>query len=262
MSTVTVKFTEAVANILRRSEITASSLKLPGQLRREDYMAVNKVIEAAGGKWNRKAGAHLFERDPRAIFADALGAADTAGSIKAAPCAIVDAKKTRQAFYTPAPVVSEMLEIVRHFCLSTPIRVLEPSAGDGRLARAAVETWGSKVDICEIDPDERAKAAEWGTVIGEDFLKVEPTREYDLVLMNPPFASGQDEAHIAHARQFLRNGGLLVAVCTPMTGRRATAKSRKFNEELGMYASRLKLTSGSFKASGTGVETELFVLRV
>lgn len=261
MST-TVKFTAAVASILRNSEITATSLKLPGQLSREDYTAVNKVIVAAGGKWERKAGAHTFTRDPRALFADALGTGD-AGSIAKAPNEILDAKKERQAYYTPAPVIEEVKTIVRRFILRTPASILEPEAGDGRMARALGEAYpDAKVSICEIDDIERAKAAEWGTVLGKDFLAVEPDQDqlFDLIVMNPPFSKGQDEAHITHARKFLRTGGLLVAVCTPMTGKRATKASQEFHNKIGRHATRFKIAAGSFKVSGTGVETELFVI--
>ena len=34
------------------------------QLDRNDYVKVNKALEALGGKWNRKAKAHLFDEDP------------------------------------------------------------------------------------------------------------------------------------------------------------------------------------------------------
>jgi hypothetical protein len=258
MST-TVKFTEAVATILRNSTITESTLKLPGQLSPENYKAVMKVIAAAGGEWDRKAGCHKFQRDPRAVFAEALGE----GSIAKPVCAIVDAKKQRQAFYSPAPVVIEVIELVRRYMLATPARILEPESGDGRFVRALAEAFPkAAVSLCEIDDIERAKAAEWGTVLGTDFLAVEPTGDFDLIVMNPPFSKGQDEQHITHARKFLRTGGLLVSVCTPMTGKRATKSSQKFHTEIGQYATRLKLASGSFKVSGTGVETELLILRV
>lgn len=261
----TVTFSSEIAAILRKSEITATALKLPSQLSREDYMAVNKVIVAAGGTWNRKAGAHLFTRDPRATFAEALGSGEDscAGSIPKAPNAILDVKKARQAYYTPAPVIGEIVELVRKFSLSIPERFLEPSAGDGRLVRAVLDAYPSaKASVCEIDDLERAKAAEWGAVIGTDFLAVSPVAEYDLVVMNPPFSGGQDEAHIMHAKRFLRPGGLLVSVCTPMTGKRATKKSQQFNDDIGQYGWRIKLASGSFKTSGTGVEAEIFMIRV
>ena len=34
-----------------------------GQLNRQMYLRVNEALETAGGTWNRKAKAHLFEGD-------------------------------------------------------------------------------------------------------------------------------------------------------------------------------------------------------
>ena len=46
---------------LRRAKSNVDRLKLVGKLERPLYVETNKVLEALGGKWNRKAGAHIFE---------------------------------------------------------------------------------------------------------------------------------------------------------------------------------------------------------
>ena len=65
--------TDRVREILAAAEVDGLTLRLTGQLSRTDYVAANKVIEALGGKWNRKAAAHLFTVDPAAKLAEFLG---------------------------------------------------------------------------------------------------------------------------------------------------------------------------------------------
>ncbi len=81
------------------------------------------------------------------------------------------------------------------------IRVLEPSAGTGGLAYAAVKR-GAVVDCIEIHPA-RAEGLRssklYNNVIESDFLKVAPKPLYDVVLMNPPFDRERDIDHVMHA---------------------------------------------------------------
>jgi len=65
----TVKIDDDVREVLLRCTMTATSVTLPpGQLERALYTRVDKVLKAAGGAWNRKAGAHMFTVDPRQVL--------------------------------------------------------------------------------------------------------------------------------------------------------------------------------------------------
>lgn len=56
---------ENVLAVLSRCSIQGTLLTLPeGQLDRKLYVAVNKVLEGLGGKWDRKAKAHVFDHEP------------------------------------------------------------------------------------------------------------------------------------------------------------------------------------------------------
>jgi len=46
-----------VLAVLSRAEMSGNALKIAEQLDRNMYQRTNKVLEAAGGKWNRKAQA-------------------------------------------------------------------------------------------------------------------------------------------------------------------------------------------------------------
>ena len=83
--------TDTVRDVLARSTITATSLTLPEQLDRKTYDAVNKALSGAGGRWDRKAKAHVFNRDPREV----LGLAVETGKA-------TNVRTKLQAFYTPA----------------------------------------------------------------------------------------------------------------------------------------------------------------
>jgi hypothetical protein len=58
-----VKVDNTVLNVLSNALMDGQRLVLQGQLDRALYVQTNKVLEAAGGKWDRKAKAHVFPVD-------------------------------------------------------------------------------------------------------------------------------------------------------------------------------------------------------
>lgn len=223
----------------------------PEKLDRKSYERVNRVLELAGGKWNRSAKAHLFEGTAE----EALEGVIQTGEI-------TDAKKEFQFFETTAPVVNRILHYAE---LKADSRVLEPSAGHGAIALRAAET--AKEVVCiELNPDAvtALKSAAPGNMIvhhSGDFLEVEPLATFSHVLMNPPFSRAQDAKHILRAFEWLEKGGRLVAVASAgVTFRRdaAYAELRALIEKQGGTVE--ELPAGSFQASGTMVNTVLIVL--
>lgn len=243
-----VEIDDDVRDVLQRSTITEASLMLPSeQLERKLYERVNKVLIAAGGKWNKKARAHLFDRDPR----QALGLALENGSI-------TDTKKAQQQFFTP-PVLAA--QIALKATIRPGLTVLEPSAGEGALALAARRLGA---DVCCIEQDQHCINAllKLGfPVTGADFLNVPATAVMDRVLMNPPFTKGQDVAHVMHALQFVKPGGRLVAIMS--AGVKSNRQAKRFRgvcEEFGVEIE--DLPEDAFLESGTGVRTVLVVVDV
>lgn len=233
--------------VLRSSSITATTVKLPtGKLARPLYMKVNKVLETAGGKWSKSQKAHIFTDDPRS----ALGLAVEKG-------AILDRKKSTQAFYTP----TEVAALVVALASVQGKTVLEPSAGHGSLADRCREGGASQVVCIEHDPQScEVLIAKGFHVIEGDFLK-QSSSLFDRVVMNPPFTAGQDIDHVAHAFDFLKPGGRLVAIMSPawFTGTQKKQKAMQlFLAQYGYVAERLD--AGAFKESGTGIATMVVVL--
>lgn len=257
----TFKISDDVRDVLARSTITATSVKLPEQLDRKLYDAVNKALSGAGGKWNKKAGAHIFDRDPR----EALGMAIETGEA-------VNIKTKLQAFYTPAPLADRVAAAAK---LKHGMRVLEPSVGAGALVLAAAQVAALRFDVVDIDeamPERmgaiRAKLADSGcehlTARLGDFLTFGAEAVFDAVLMNPPFQGGQDMAHVTHAWSFLKPGGVLVAImgAGPSGFRDASTKAAVAFRALVASAKSSEVTEipgGTF--DDTGAATVMLVLR-
>ena len=238
-----------VLQVLDRAKTDGPRLILTGTLDRKLYLDTAKVLEAAGGKWNRKAKAHLFDGDA----ADAIEAVILTGEV-------VSAKQKFGYFPTPAPVVQRLIGMAE---LQPGMTVLEPSAGQGAIA-SAVAAQGCIVDCIEVQEANATVIFDAGyanLVLVRDFLTTVPGTGYDRVVMNPPFARQDDIRHVMHAHRFLKDGGLLVAVMSNGVTFRNTPLTREFQaflapEGVGLHP----LPEGAFKESGTGVNTVIAVL--
>lgn len=241
-----VTLTPEVLDVLERSTITSTSVKLPSSPRLEPklYQKVNKVLEAAGGKWSKKEQAHVFPTDPRAE----LGLAQKSG-------VIIDKakarKKARQAFYTPeaaARTLAGLADFAGHY-------VLEPSAGHGALAYACIKEGASCVDCFEIDQDACDSLTRDGyTVLATcDFLETspeEPSQRYQRIVMNPPFTRKADAKHVLHAfDHWLALGGILTAIVAD------DGKDRPDLAAGAPFQIIHHLPAGTFKESGTMIAT-------
>lgn len=228
------------------------SAQLVGQLDRKAYTAVNKVLEAAGGKWNRKAGAHTFPAGAR----DALMAAVDDGGLTV---------ELDGYFPTPTAVIDEMMRYWPSNLMAGEDRwILEPSAGEGAIAKVLRQAYPLAEMMCiERNRGRCLTLREQGFApLEDDFLTVEPSADFDLVVMNPPFERQQDIDHITHAAEFLRTGGTLVSVASASVSFRDNQKTAEFRNLVDDWDGEIvPLPAGSFAESGTGVNTVLVVLR-
>ncbi len=215
------------------------------QLDRALYTKVDKALLALGGKWNRKAKAHLFDHDPR----PALGGLENSDTLT------VD---HYDAFYTPAWLIGRMID--EAWIPDTwTVDALEPSAGDGRIALAMREA-GANVHCIEIDPKAVAVLRGHGFETVEiDFLNL-ALKPYDLIIMNPPFKNRQDVKHVLHAWGFLKPNGRLVAIMSEGAFFRANKLEVEFRELLAAHGWSEKLPKDTFKDVGTMVRTRLVVM--
>jgi hypothetical protein len=161
-------------------------------------------------------------------------------------------------FPTPAPVIARMIELA-DFPVG-PFDMLEPEAGSGAILDAVS---AARPDACLFAFERHCSLRDvlemkGYAIDGADFLEAEPVPTVDRVLMNPPFENMQDVDHVRHAFKMLRPGGVLVSVMSTSPFWRDSAKAAAFREWFeSVDGEQVELPSGSFKASGTGVETTL-----
>jgi predicted RNA methylase len=242
-----LRLSHEVLEVLDLSITDGTALHLPASLDRKLYVATNKALELAGGKWDRKAGAHVF----------AINAADAIDPILLTG-EITNRKQDFQAFFTPAELAARVVATAE---ICADDLVLEPSAGGGALIRPALAT-GALVEACELDSTAaeklRAEFALECRVHEQDFMTMGPTDRFDRVIMNPPFAKQQDALHVLHAVKMLRPGGRLVAIMSAAVTFRETAHYRAVRDLVdGNRGTCEHLPEGSFREAGTGVNTVL-----
>ncbi len=248
---MTTKIKPEIVEILSRCDVQGDSVRLPdGQLDRKTYEAVNKALEAIGGKWKGgKIKAHIFPRD---VSEDFMALVDSGE--------YTDQKKELSFFPTPAAVVDRMIELAAY--PGSSLMTLEPSAGKG----AIVEKVPGNCVMVEVDalkcetlferfgyPPENADFLEWHPA---------PDVFFDRVLMNPPFNKRDEDQHVCRAFDMLKSGGILVAILPEGWFFREDKKAvnfRDFTKHFGIHEE--ELDPGAFKESGTMIKTRIVVLR-
>ena len=126
---------------------------------------------------------------------------------------VTDWKKSTDFFYTPEAVVNEMLGQVLQ-PLGGQFDMLEPSAGQGHLLDLFKANFpNADITAVEINPMHCQKLKNKGyDPINDDFLNVEVSTIFELVLMNPPFTYEME--HIQHAYKFLVDDGQLITIAS------------------------------------------------
>lgn len=226
----------------------------PRKLDRQDYLDMNKVLEALGGKWKgHKVQGHVFpEGTDVAMLVDTVLATGR-----------YEDPKDADFVQTPILVASRMADLGR---VRRGHKVLEPSAGLGRIANAAIRM-GASVTCIELSEKRCAElqVQGFGVVCG-DFLQQHPAADkadFDVVLMNPPFSRQQDIDHVRHAYQFVKSGGRIVAIMSAGVTFRQNRKTVEFREWVDSLGGTIEeLPEGTFKAEGTMVRTVIVVIDV
>lgn len=236
-----------VVDVLSRAGTQGAALRLPPErLDRELYERVNKALENLGGKWNKKARAHIFPTDAQPKLAAMLNSGVS-----------VDEKKRDQAFFTPPDLASDLVEMA-------DVRgrnVLEPSAGQGVLVDACMAAGATVVCCVEINAEMVAalRIKYPSTVVHGDFLTIPPPAKppYERIVMNPPFTKNQDIAHVKHALKWLAPGGILVSLMMPNQNRKGFQEIvEKYDPEI------IEVGRGAFKESGTNIATIIVKIQI
>ncbi|MGW4371620.1 hypothetical protein ACWEKT_38970 [Nocardia takedensis] len=257
-----VEVPEFAREILRESRVEGNRLLLPQQLDRGIYRKVDKVIAAMGGRWDRRARAHVFPEDPAQVIAAAVADGSTPKAT-----AVTD------AYYATPDRLAEQIVTGTHSAipgLGAGARVLEPSAGDGALVRAILAV-NPNVHVTAVEPDSGRAGmigsdprVEVAASTFEDFA-ADASERFAAVVMNSPFAlPGQSTIWIDHlhaAWNLLIGGGALLAIAPSGYTFRTDRRHRAIRELVTAHGGHQALPPGAFTTSGTDVNTVLLHAR-
>jgi len=240
-----MKISNDVANVLANSTVEGCLLFLPDeQLERKLYMAVNKVLTALKGKWNRAKKAHVFDYDVSEAIEQVLQTGE-----------YTDAKKEFQFFETPIHL-AEML--VSMAAIEPEMTVREPSAGKGRIITAikanCPDTYISAIELNpeNVDYLKNNLSANFDKIEQGDFLKTDD--RFDVFIANPPFSKQQDIDHVNHMLDLANVR--VVSVMSASVMYRTNKKTVEFRERINDLGGTIKmLPDNTFSESGTNVNT-------
>lgn len=258
------------------SRLLITRNKLPEKAYRE----VKEVCARLGGHWNQASQTFLFAYDPTA----ALAIVQASG--------VMPPKNPYAHFLTPDVVSEDMMRYAFHLfrcnscegyrhnkplcsCQYIPadLRILEPSAGKGAIARWIRQLYASLgredyvLHCCELDPMNRAIIRQQGfEVVADNFFNhhLKPGEApYHIVLMNPPFLGLEYIDHIEYAWSLLdpREGRLVFIAPTSLLWS-DDARCRNLRKLIRVYGEEPPFVypRGHFKESGTPIETVLVSL--
>lgn len=241
----------AVLDALRQLRRDGDAVVGLPQLDRTIYEQVDEVLQSLGGQWNRSRGGHVFagvdmtavETELRHINRDSAWFCPADFGF----------------FPTPDELVDHLLAMAD---VGPGMTVLEPSAGRGAIVKRLLEL-GCRVHAIEAMRTNVPYLRKLDCKLNEgDFLemRVDPEARHDAVVMNPPFANHQDIAHVMRAMHWLKPGGRLVSVMSASVKYSNDRYAKMFRSFVADFGELVDLPSGSFKASGTMVNTVAVIL--
>lgn len=239
---------------LKSLECAGNIAKLPAS-KLNDYATLKKTLIKACGKYKRNYFEFPF---PAQVIINKLISGDS-----------INFKKEFQFFATPPQLAEEMANQII-FDKET-IECLEPSGGHGVLIDAvlnrnpSIKKHFDVVELSELNEAvlrDKYKNNGIGVMIfGGDFMQIDFHKKYDLIISNPPFTKNQDIDHIKKMYSLLAVGGQLITLSSTSWKTGSQKKQIAFRELLDeIEAEQRVIKAGTFKSSGTNIETIMLVI--
>lgn len=146
-------------------------------------------------------------------------------------------------------------------------KILEPSAGKGDMIRYIRGMMGRResysIDAIENDPRlVGALMSEGISVVWDDFLTYETYKEYDYIIMNPPFSNGVD--HVLKALELAENQISrceIYAILNKETINNAySSKRQELLRKLDEHGAEIRYVSGAFSDAERKTDVEVALI--
>jgi len=246
---------ETLKQDLQSMVCIGNTAKLP-TARLNNYPELRKTLIKACGKYKRNTFEFLY---PAKVIINKLVSGVT-----------IDFKKEFQFFTTPPQLAENMVD--QFYFEKAVLDCLEPSGGHGVLIDALLNRnqITKNFDVIELSELNEAvlrdKYSHLGTqvmITKGDFLKIEFSKKYDLIIANPPFSKNQDIDHIKKMYSLLNDTGQLVTISSKSWFQGSQKKQVEFKHwlENDVCADLYDLDQGTFKSSGTNVSGMLIAIR-
>ena len=98
-------------------------------------------------------------------------------------------------------------------------------------------------------------------VVFDDFLSFSTYKRYDAIVMNPPFANGDE--HLLHALALQKNGGKVVCLLNAETIRNLCTNRRKtLKTKLDKYEAKIRYIQNAFSTAERETDVEIAMIEV
>lgn len=174
-------------------------------------------------------------------------------------------------FYpTPQNIIDKMLFDIDFTMIRS---ILEPSAGKGNIVEALkkkeeVRSYGYNkylfdIDCIEVDQNlQHILKGKNFRVVYNDFLTYNTMKEYDLIIMNPPFSNGCK--HLLKALEMQqRNGGAVVCLLNAETIKNPCTNERMdLQRKLTEYNAKIEFIQDAFLDAERKTDVEIALVKV
>jgi hypothetical protein len=270
--------TNDLLHVVDQAEITecpqGHAIRFPNPLPAETWSVLKRQLDKLGATWNRKLQASVAPKTLAFTTADAKNLLRRAASGQNV--------NGDSYFPTPDKLAADLAELLfsndeiramRDMIAyldenkeeTHPLRILEPSAGDGALIRAVSDRLGDiphHFYACEISPGRRDILQKMPNIslVGDDFLSHVPDRPYDRIIANPPFDRDLWAQHMLHAHSILNQNRGQLAFIGPTGGR--TDAAIEIQARINLMGETTQhpaksFSSGQFKAGVSTQEAQL-----
>lgn len=170
-------------------------------------------------------------------------------------------------FYpTPKHLIDKMLSCIKWEEVST---ILEPSAGKGDILKEIEDRYERRcysrninIDAVELNPELRhILTGNNFRVVHDDFLTFQTYKQYDLIVMNPPFSNGDE--HLLKALEMQERGGGIICILNAETLKNPYTNRRKdLVNQLEKYNASIEYLEDEFTNAERTTPVEIALIKI